>query len=750
MNNTGRNIQAPAPSLNLADIYFVIFRHKWKIIILTILGIAAGSAYYFLRQPPFESQAQLLVRYVADKRQTTPADGGSKVSEVDLGESVMADEVSIIRSFDLAETVATNVGPAKILAMYGGGDNAIQAASIVSSHLNVEVSHDSSVIRLTFSHPDQSVVCPVIAAIIDAYYDKHQRVHAAIGISDDLLTETATQLSQQLAQTERELMMAKTNAGIIGDVADAEKTYADENSRLRSDLLQAEAAFAQQKATVGDTLASTHKSKDTNIDDIPPATLAKYKSVCASLAYLQKKHNDYLFVDGYTEANRLVEETASQITETTKSKTDLEAKYPPLADLDYSPAAESAGGASSASAATDLASLPVKIQTLRDQLDQNQADSAKLEEAGIKISELEHKKTLQENNLKYFQTTLQQAQIDEALGPGQVSNIPSIQRPSPPYKEYGKFYKTIFGLCFGGFFAGLAWAILIEMFLDRSIKRPIEIQTKLKIPFFLSIPDLSQGGSRRALPVARQLGYNPAPAHGSNGNGNGLVKASKAEALELAQWEINRRFNSYYDALRDRLVVYFESINLTRKPKLVAITSTHRGSGVSTIAAGLAASLSETGDGRVLLVDMNEEKGAAQQFIRGEASCKLDDALTSEKRDSALVQDNLYVVTEDTVSDKLPRALPRRFASLIPKLKASDYDYIIFDMPPVSPTSVTSRLAGFMDTVMLVIESEKTDQQVVQQANALLAQSKANVTAVLNKTKQYIPSRLHQDFLSDT
>jgi polysaccharide biosynthesis transport protein len=215
-------------------------------------------------------------------------------------------------------------------------------------------------------------------------------------------------------------------------------------------------------------------------------------------------------------------------------------------------------------------------------------------------------------------------------------------------------------------------------------------------------------------------------------------------------WDTNRRFNSYYDALRDRLVVYFEAINLTRKPKLVAITSTHRGSGVSTIAAGLAASLSETGDGRVLLVDMNHENGAAQQFFRGEATCKLDDALASDRRDSALVQDNLYVVTEDTISDKLPRALPRRFASLIPKLKASDYDYIIFDMPPVSPTSVTSRLAGFMDTVMLVIESEKTDQQVVQQANALLAQSKANVTAVLNKTKHYIPARLHQDFLSDT
>jgi MinD-like ATPase involved in chromosome partitioning or flagellar assembly len=144
---------------------------------------------------------------------------------------------------------------------------------------------------------------------------------------------------------------------------------------------------------------------------------------------------------------------------------------------------------------------------------------------------------------------------------------------------------------------------------------------------------------------------------------------------------------------------------------------------------------------------MNLEHGAAQQFFNGKPSLQIDDALHNEKRDDALVQENLYVVSEGSNTEKLPRALPKRFASLIPKLKASDYDYIIFDMPPVSPTSVTTRLAGYMDTVMLVVESEKTDQQVAQQAKALLAQSNANVTAVLNKTRQYIPASLHKDIL---
>jgi len=120
-----------------------------------------------------------------------------------------------------------------------------------------------------------------------------------------------------------------------------------------------------------------------------------------------------------------------------------------------------------------------------------------------------------------------------------------------------------------------------------------------------------------------------------------------------------------------------------------------------------------------------------------------------EKRDDALVQENLYVVEEISRGDKRPRVLPKRFAQLVPKFKASDYDYIIFDMPPVSQTSVTARLAGLVDMTLLVVESEKSNREVVRQAAALLAQSKATVGAVLNKTKKYVPSRLHQNFLEE-
>jgi Mrp family chromosome partitioning ATPase len=213
----------------------------------------------------------------------------------------------------------------------------------------------------------------------------------------------------------------------------------------------------------------------------------------------------------------------------------------------------------------------------------------------------------------------------------------------------------------------------------------------------------------------------------------------------MPPWDPRHALRPFYDTLRDRLITYFEVKNLTHNPKLVALTSCGGSAGVTSTAAGLAAALSETGEGNVLLVDMNVEQGAAHHFYKGHLSCGIDEALAKEKRHEARVQDHLYVVTESSGEDSLPRVLPKRFTNLVTKMKASDFDYIIFDMPPMSQISITPRLARFMDMVMVVVESEKTDRHVVQRALTMLAETRANVGVVLNKRKNYVPLRMQQE-----
>jgi Mrp family chromosome partitioning ATPase len=303
------------------------------------------------------------------------------------------------------------------------------------------------------------------------------------------------------------------------------------------------------------------------------------------------------------------------------------------------------------------------------------------------------------------------------------------------------------GLAAGGLIAGLAWAFLIEIFLDRSVRRPGDVEKRLRLPLFLSIPDLAGKRKRRFFPWSgrRQSASSPTKSNGA------LVAVAEttesAGQAELVPWDHGHVLHPFHETLRDRLIGYFESRNLTHKPKLVAVTGIGKGTGVTTTAAGLASCLSETGDGNVLLVDLTPGQGSAQQFYRGKTVCGLDEILAA--RDSAQVQDNLYVVSDSRSSESLSRILPQRFKNLVPKLKASDFDYIIFDMPPVSQLSLTPRLAGFMDMVLLVIESEKTSLELVQRATALLSESKAHVGAVLNKTQTYVPAMIHQEDLGN-
>jgi Mrp family chromosome partitioning ATPase len=85
------------------------------------------------------------------------------------------------------------------------------------------------------------------------------------------------------------------------------------------------------------------------------------------------------------------------------------------------------------------------------------------------------------------------------------------------------------------------------------------------------------------------------------------------------------------------------------------------------------------------------------------------------------------------------------FSDLMPKLKISDYDYIIFDLPPLSQTSGSLRLASQMERTILVVEAEETTKDKVKRARKLLTESHANLFAVLNKSHSYGPKSLDPD-----
>ena len=375
-----------------------------------------------------------------------------------------------------------------------------------------------------------------------------------------------------------------------------------------------------------------------------------------------------------------------------------------------------------------VAGTEAKIGTLKTKLRDVQQRTKQLSELAPQIEDLERKKEMDAANYKYFEASLEKARVDEALDPTKMPNISAVQRPSPPILAITKRNKIALGLAGGGIALGVALALIRGLVLSTTVSRPLQLETQLDIPLMLSIPYAN--------------GHFALPRNGSPANPGAL--ATRRHHPKLAPWEAGHFIRPYCDAIRDRLGLYFELNHLTHKPKLVGVTGFSEAAGTSTLAAGLAASLSETNDGKVLLVDVNLGPEEVHSFFKGKPAYPLNAALKSNGA-IASVADNLYLATVGSTNAGPAQLGLKKFFDMMPNLKASDFDYIIFDMPPLEQTSPTWGMAAFMDKLLLVVEAEKNNRQVIKRSYGKLLTERNNVAVVVNKARSYVPKWLDSE-----
>jgi uncharacterized protein involved in exopolysaccharide biosynthesis len=734
---------AGAPAFGVDDVYYALFRHKWKIIICALIGFSAAGGFYLLKKPTYVSSAKLFIRYVVmeGKMARPGADDTITKSPDRGGETIMSSEQEIISSLDLARKVAEAVGPAKILAAAGGGEELGAASVMISKGMTVVAPKFSSVFTLVFQHPDAEIAQSVLKETITQYTKMHTEIHRSAGMVGDFLAQETDQLRSRLNQTEEDLRKARAKAGVVS-VEDAKKAYATQIDNLRQQVFAAQVELAQRgamlkqlapkaaqapQATVppvaslapGAPAAPAPTAQGTAVPaanptpnpvaapasaagvpetvakeqpaatevasakepeaEVPPAVIDDYRSGYSRVEVLRRREQELLLL--YTPENSRVKDARAQLADAEKRMRELEAQHPALARAFAAKAAPVSGAAGAPAAgpqafaleleAAQLNAIDIRVKTLMAQMDTLRKEAVALDQLEGNILELTRKRELEESNYRRYSASLEQSRINEALGSGKVSNISVIQTPTPPAIDPGKTIKIAGGIAAGGLGLGLAWAFLIEMLLDRSIRRPGEIERLLRIPLFLSIPK-SSPPKRRGRLRRRKDDANP------NGDSDKEAVVLLAAGSRTAPTSVH--LNPYFETLRDRLIGYFESRNLTHKPKLVAMTGLGPDSGVTTMATGLARCLSETGDGNVLLVDLTPGQGSAQYFHHGKAGCGLEELL--ETRANAKVEERLFVASDGSRGEKLSRILPQRFAKLLPQLKSSDFDYIIFDMPP--------------------------------------------------------------------
>jgi polysaccharide biosynthesis transport protein len=720
-----KNSESPS-TFGLGDIYLTVFRHKWKILALALCGLIAGAVIYTVSTPGYVSTAKVLVRYVQDNAALNPVDKDDRVRSPDeRGATIMNSEIQILTSRDLSEQVVDLIGPDKILARTGGGTNRGMAVATVLTGLKVEVPPKTSVIAITYEHPDPDIARQVLKALVDRYLERHLEIHRAVGAYDFLSRQT-DQLRARLNQTEEDAHKLRTNAGVFS-VEESKKSLSEEMAQIRTAISAAEVELESRKAALQERQKwLVPATNQTNVAGAPkpaPYQLGLYSTLMERLQKLRVQEIEML--GKYTETNPIVQSLQLQITDLEKRRVEMETANPQLALTSTAGPNALPQKDGLLDDSTQIVALNARMNVLKTQWTRVIARIGQIEGVENNLKEIDRRRELEEQHFRYFSASLERARIDQALDASKISNISVVQAASLPALAMLPILKKS-GIAAGvGLGLGMAFAFLLDFMGGPKVQRPADFGRHVMMPLLLTIPDKEHRQPQLLAFLRRK-------------------RDGTAKPVQVTVWDSGHPLRGYFEALRDRLLVLFN--NDPRRPKLVGITACSRAAGSSSIAAGLAATLSETGDGKVLLVDLNQEHGAAHQYFRGRPTCALNDAHEETKRGQGLIQENLYLATLDQINGERRTLIPsKKVAELMPRLRTADYDYIIFDMPPVSHTSITFRVAGMLDTVLLVAESEKTHRGMLEEAHALLRESNSTVYGVLNKHRRHIPKFLHEE-----
>ncbi|MEQ8790491.1 MAG: CpsD/CapB family tyrosine-protein kinase [Pirellulaceae bacterium] len=172
-------------------------------------------------------------------------------------------------------------------------------------------------------------------------------------------------------------------------------------------------------------------------------------------------------------------------------------------------------------------------------------------------------------------------------------------------------------------------------------------------------------------------------------------------------------------------------------PRTVGVTSCKSGEGVSTVAVNLA--ICGAGSGcRILLVDANTMSPSLARTLLVAPRPGLADLLSGE----AALEECIRPTTTERLSI-LPAgplsAADRadfdwsRLEEIIAQV-SSDYELVIFDLPPVEALSPCLVVASLLDGVLLVVEAERTGSDAALRSKRQLCAADAKMLGVvLNK-----------------
>jgi Mrp family chromosome partitioning ATPase len=166
----------------------------------------------------------------------------------------------------------------------------------------------------------------------------------------------------------------------------------------------------------------------------------------------------------------------------------------------------------------------------------------------------------------------------------------------------------------------------------------------------------------------------------------------------------------------------------------LAVTSTLRGEGRTTIAAALAATASTELHRHTVLVDLDLERSGIEKMTSATPGPGVFEFLNEEASIDECIQPvgpNTEIMIAGAASDHTDLAARLgRLAELIEQLRGR-CDFLVADLPPLSSGATAARIADLFEAVTLVVRAGGVAVPVIEQTVSVLSQ---RPFVILNRT----------------
>lgn len=373
-------------------------------------------------------------------------------------------------------------------------------------------------------------------------------------------------------------------------------------------------------------------------------------------------------------------------------------------------------------AANDVQMLQARSQTLA-QVEQDLKQEFDLVPAlARQYADLQRELTVATDSLNRFLTTRETLQIDAAQKsvPWQLISEPATSRvPISPNIPRNLMLGAVTGLLMGGI------AALLAEKLDQVYHSPDELKSATQLPLLGIVPFYPALQEEQRIEEVTQ-----------DAQLNGAAPASNQLPQSSASGSRQRTFQSamFLEAFRS-LYTNIRFLGTDEPIHSLVVSSAIPSEGKSTVALYMARAAAVMGQ-RVLLVDADLRSPKYHTRlnlanIRGLSNLISDGLRVQDVVQRSPLDDNLYVVTAGPVPpDPVKLLSSRRMQTIIEQVQ-SDYDLVVFDMPPTIGFADSALVATHTDGLMLVVGLGKTEKQAVIRALEEIRLSPVSVLGIV-------------------